>query len=503
MGQFNEYAYVYGLKLILLASLKRNLVYNYILSASQVLLPIVSIPYVSRILTPEGIGRVSFIDSFTYYFISIAEFGMVVYGMREIARLRDNREARGKLVSELLTLHTVTSAITLLLYAIAVFFAWKHIQDMRLLLFSLSYLLVNFFACEWYFLGMEQFRYITLRSLITRGLGLVSIFILIKQPEDYYLYYGIITTAAVLNSMGNIYYLFKAVQVRFKSVNWSKHIAHTKFIWFICLTDGVTLLLDNVFLQLMSTAVAVGYYAFSMKIVRSSTVLLTDSLIVFFPRIVSLIREGNKVQLQAVVSRNSQFLVFFAVPLCAGIFLLADPLVAVFLGPQFMPVITDVRILTLFPLLKTCNLFLTKQILIAHGKEKLYLRSAIAGSLAFIALSLLLSRYWADVGACCAIVAAEAITLTINYYYARRVAGDLQLFDAKGILHAFGSALIFIPVVYAIRGITASPLLLLLFSIASCILVYGCMQFFVMRNHFATLVWEAVKRKSLQTIYNN
>ncbi|AXY74442.1 flippase [Paraflavitalea soli] len=503
MGQFNEYAYVYALKLILLASLKRNLVYNYILSASQVLLPIVSIPYVSRILTPEGIGRVSFIDSFTYYFITIAEFGMVVYGMREIARHRDDREARGKLVSELLMLHVVTSAITLFLYAIAVFFAWKHIHDIRLLLFSLSYLLVNFFACEWYFLGMEQFRYITLRSLVTRGLGLVSIFILIKQPEDYYLYYGIIAGAAVLNSLGNIYYLFKSVPVSFKKVNWKKHIAHTQFIWFICLTDGVTLLLDNVFLQLMSTAVAVGYYAFSMKIVRSSTVLLTDSLIVFFPRIVTLIKEGNKAQLQAVISRNSQFLIFFAVPLCAGIFLLAEPLIAIFLGPQFMPVVSDIRILALFPLLRTCNLFLSKQVLIAWGKEKLYLRSSIAGSLAFIVLSLLLSRYWADVGACCAIVAAEVTTLVINYYYARRVAGELQLFETKELSHAFGSALVFIPVIWGIQQLAQAPLLVLLLSIAACIVVYGLVQFFVMRNHFAVIVWEAVKRKSLQTIYNN
>ena len=463
-----------------MASLKRNLVYNYILSASQVLLPIVSIPYLSRILTPAGIGRVSFMDSFTYYFIAIAEFGIVVYGMREIARHKDDKEARGKLVSELMALHVITSAITLLLYAVAVFF-----------------------ACEWYFLGMEQFRYITLRSLIARGLGLISIFILIKQPKDYYLYYGIIAGAAILNSLGNIYYLFKAVHVSFKKVNWKKHIAYTKFIWFICLTDGVTLLLDNVFLQLMSTAVAVGYYAFSMKIVRSSTVLLTDSLIVFFPRIVALIREDNKVQLQAVITRNIQFLVFFAVPLCAGIFLLAEPLIAVFLGPQFMPVVTDIRILTLFPLLRTFNLFLSKQILIAYGKEKLYLRGSIVGSLAFIVLSLLLSGYFADVGACCAIVAAEAVTLFMNYYYARRVAGDLRLFEGKGLLHAGGSALIFIPVVLGIQQLTNSPLLVLLLSIASCILVYGLMQFLVMRNHFAMVVWEAVKRKSLQTIYNN
>ncbi len=230
-------------------SLKRNLVYNYILSASQVLLPFLSIPYLSRILTPEGIGRVSFIDSFTYYFITFAEFGIMVYGMRAIARQKDDKEARGKLVSELLALHVVSSGLALILYSIAVFIAWKNIQDLRLLLFSLSFLLVNFFACEWYFLGMEQFRYITLRSLCTRLLGLVSIFILIKEPQDYYIYYGIITTSAIINSLWNNYCLVKAVRISFKNINWRKHIAVAKLTWFLSLTYGVTLMLDNVFLS--------------------------------------------------------------------------------------------------------------------------------------------------------------------------------------------------------------------------------------------------------------
>ena len=483
-------------------SLKRNLVYNYILSASQVLLPIVSIPYLSRILTPDGIGKVSFIDSFTYYFISIAEFGIMVYGTRAIARHRDDPAARGKLVSELLALHVVTSGITLVLYIIAVFFTWVHVHDMRLLLFSLAYLLVNFFACEWYFLGMEQFRYITLRSLCTRLLGLAAIFVLIKTPEDYYIYYGIMVASAIFNSLWNNYYLFKAVPISFKKVDWKKHIAYTQLTWFISITYGVTLLLDNVFLRLMSTTAAVGLYAFSMKIVRAASALLTDSLLVFFPRIVALIREGNKTQLQAVVGRNIQLLIFFSVPLCVGIFLLADQFIMVFLGKQFMAAVTDVRILMLFPFLRTYNLFLSKQVLIAYEKEKLYLRAMLTGSLSFVALSLVLSWYFADTGACCAIILSEVITLIMTYHYAGRVAADLPLFDSKGFLHACGSVLVFIPIVYGMNQVSDAPLVVLLVSVSLCIFFYSVVQLFIMRNNFAVTMWDAVKRKSLQKIYN-
>ena len=162
----------------MLGSIKRNLVYNFILSVSQVFLPLLSIPYISRVLDPSGIGEVSFIDSFTFYFISIAEFGIVVYGMREVARLRNEPAKKDKLVSELLLLHIVSSSITLLVYGIAVYFIWEKIHDPRVVYFSLAYLLVNFFACEWYFLGMEKFRYITSRSLLSRLLGLICIYLL-------------------------------------------------------------------------------------------------------------------------------------------------------------------------------------------------------------------------------------------------------------------------------------------------------------------------------------
>jgi O-antigen/teichoic acid export membrane protein len=484
-----------------LLSLKKNLVYNFLLSLSQVLLPLVSIPYVSRVLTPDGIGRVSFIDSFTYYFIAIAEFGIVVYGMREIARVQDDKPARDKLVSELLSLHVLSSSISLILYSIAVFFAWKNIQDIRLLLFSLSFLLVNFFACEWYFLGLEQFRYITLRSLCIRLLGLASLFILVKQPADYYIYYAIIALSSIITSLWNNYLLFKEVKVSFRNIQWKKHIAFTKVTYLISLTYGVNLLLDNVFLRFASTATAVGYYAFSMKIIRTSGALLSDSLLVFFPRIVALIRQQDTAQLKAVVKRNLQLIIFFAVPLCVGTCLVADSLVVVFLGDQFLPVVPNLWILAAFPLLRTYNLFLSKQILIAHNREALYLRSLVWGSLLFMALCISFSYFWADRGASFAIMIAEVAVLILNYTYARRTAPELPLVDAAGFGQSLGSALLFIPVVYFLKQWNTSPLAILVSSITACIILYITMQLFVMRNAFALSAWQAVRKKGWQGMF--
>ena len=103
-----------------MANIKRNLFYNFLLSCSQVVLPLVSIPYVSSILGPAGVGKVGFIDSFTYYFVTLAEFGIMVYGIREVARERNNPARLNEIVSELITLHIISSLCTMMLYTAGV-----------------------------------------------------------------------------------------------------------------------------------------------------------------------------------------------------------------------------------------------------------------------------------------------------------------------------------------------------------------------------------------------
>jgi O-antigen/teichoic acid export membrane protein len=471
-----------------LPSIKKNLAYNFILSVSQVFLPLLSIPYISRVLNPAGIGEVSFIDSFTFYFISIAEFGIVVYGMREVARLKNEPAKKAKLISELLALHVISSSVTLVLYSISIFFIWDKIHDVRILYFSFSYLIVNFFACEWYFLGMEKFRFITFRSVLTRILGLITIYLLIKQPSDYYIYYAIIASTAIINSLWNNFLLFREVDISFRNLNWRQHVPKLQITYLISLVYGITLILDNVLLRIVSTASAVGFYAFSIKIVRISTTLLSDSLLVFFPRIVSFLEENKQRQVQLMITRNLQLLILFAVPICAGVFLLAEPLVLIFLGKQFIPAVDNLKILAAFPLLKSYNQFLSKQVLISHNHEKLYLNTLIISSILFIPLMLVLSYKYHDTGAAWAIMITELLMLVMNYHYVNKTSWHLEVFDLRTFMHAILGALLFIPIIYLIKWIVPSILWVLIISIVGCFIVYVFIQSFVIRNDFMLIL---------------
>ena len=313
------------------------------------LIPLLSIPYISRVLDTDGIGHVGFIDSFSYYIVVIAEFGITVYGIREVAKARDNKESLAELVSELLLLHFITSLFTLVFYAGSVYFLWDKIRDFRLLLFSISFLLVSFFSCDWYFWGREKFGFIAMRSIIVRLLGLVSIFILIRQPKDFYIYYGIIVASSVITCTWNYYVLCSEVKFSFRNTKWKKHLRHVWIIYLINIFYSIPLMLDNVLLRMVSSASAVGIYSFSIKVVRISTNLLADSFLVFFPRIVSLAGNKDDVQLRQKLEMNVQLVILAAIPMGIGLFLIADELAVVFLVQKFLMSADDLRVLSPFP----------------------------------------------------------------------------------------------------------------------------------------------------------
>jgi O-antigen/teichoic acid export membrane protein len=234
----------------------------------------------------------------------------------------------------------------------------------------------------------------------------------------------------------------------------------------------------------MSTADAVGLYAFAIKMAKVSSILMTDTLLVFFPRIVLLLKQENKNELRTVVLRNIQLLILFSLPICAGLFLLSDQLIFIFLGNGFLPAITDLKILAVYPFLKSYNLFLSKQVLIPHNKEKIYLKTLTITGVIFIILSLFLSYHFADKGACYAIVLSEGIGLLLNYYYAKKINDYLKIFDWKSFFHALAGIIIFIPVIYLLKKIILSGILTLILSVTVCFLVYIFTEVFIIRNEF-------------------
>ena len=479
-----------------MSNLKKNLSYNFILSLGQVLFPLISIPYISRVLDPAGIGKVSFIDSLTWYFISLAEFGIVTYGIREIAKNRNDPAFLKMLSAELLVLHMITSGVVLVVYLPIVFFLWHKVGDIRLLFFSLSFFLVNFFSCEWYFIGLERFRFVAIRNLTTRVLGLISIFVLIIKQSDYYIYYGIITAASTANLLWNTLILLKELPLSFKNVNWKKHLRPVFVIFQVTILFSATIWLDNVLLGFLGGAVALGYYAFAAKVIRISGSLITDSMWVLFPRMVSLLQHESKERFAITNLQSIRLFTTLAIPLSVGLFLLAEPFTALYFGPAFNRVFINIKILALYPFIKCYSMYLTKQMLQPFGHDKLVVKGLLAGFIVLVISMLILCPFWQDAGASVSLILSEVVTAAYFTWWLRKRYVHIQLFDFITLLQAAGASLLFIPIVYITGCIGIHTLPQFFIMVVACIIVYFVVQLVICRNKLLLQIY----RSALKTI---
>lgn len=433
----------------------------------------------------------SFIDSLTYYFIVIAEFGITTYGIRSVSRIREDKTALGKLISELLSLHLITSLIAILIYSIFLFFVYQKVGDYRLLLFSFSFLLVSSFSCEWYFWGTERFQFIAVRTIIIRLLGLISLFLLVRNADDYIIYYGITVLSASIIIFWNFYRMKSEVQINFKKKNLKLHYKQVILNYLISLSYSVPLLLDNVFLGFMKTISDVAYYAFSIKIVRLISSLITDSFLVFFPNAVYLLHHDKQQEAKFNLKISAEVIMLSTIPIAFGIFLLAHTFVDVYFGKNYGPVAQNMQILCLFPLVKSYSLFFNKQILMPYNKDALILKSLLTGGLVYIFLAVFLNPILGSYGASIAMLLSEVVILVLNYIYSRKIQGYSNSIQMSTFWQALISSLAFIPIIYCINFLFQDNVSKVILVISLCILAYTFFLLKVFKNSVIISLYES------------
>lgn len=195
-------------------SLKSNFVMNSILTMSQFIFPLITFPYVSRILLPVGTGKVSFATSIVSYFTLFAQLGIPMYGIRACAKVRDNREKLTKTVQELFIINFTMSLIAYVTLFGAIAFVPRLQQDKALFLIVSLTILFNAIGMEWLYKALEQYTYITIRSIIFKLIALIAMFVLIHQKSDYVVYGGISILAASASNVFNFFHVHKYVSLK-------------------------------------------------------------------------------------------------------------------------------------------------------------------------------------------------------------------------------------------------------------------------------------------------
>ena len=186
------------------SSLQKNAILNITYKLSSILFPLITYPYVSRILLADNIGKVSFFSSLTNYMMMVGSLGISTYGIRTIAKVRDNKKKLSVVTKELLSINLVVTCIVSLLLMISIIFIGKFQKNLPLIFISLGQILIAPFSMEWLYAGLEQYEYIAKRSISIKIISLVLIFLFIHKKDDYIVYAAILA----LGYVGNYVILF-------------------------------------------------------------------------------------------------------------------------------------------------------------------------------------------------------------------------------------------------------------------------------------------------------
>ena len=266
-------------------SLKVNFIMNALLTMSSFLFPLITFPYVSRVLLPVGTGRVSFANSVVTYFVMLSQLGIPTYGIRACAVVRDNKDKLKETVYELFIINIIMSVLAYIVFFITLFTIPRLRSDKILFLITSSLIFFNTIGVEWLYKALEQYTYIAVRSIIFKFIALLAMFVLVHDENDYIIYGAISIFAASASNVFNFIRLRKIIgRGKIKKLNLRKHLRPVLTFFIISCATTIYTNLDNVMLGFIKDDIEVGYYNAATKIKNILVSVVTSLGTVLLPR---------------------------------------------------------------------------------------------------------------------------------------------------------------------------------------------------------------------------
>lgn len=372
-------------------SMKNNMLMSSILTVSNFIFPLITYSYVSRVLTPIGTGKVAFVNSILQYFSYIAILGIPSYGLRECAKVRDDKEKLSHTVQELLIISLVSTLIAYVLLIVSILSVPKLFEYKDLFAVMSAYILLNTIGLEWVYQALEEYSYITKRSIFFKCIGVILTFLLIRTVDDF-LWYGFISIFTVSASyIFNFINIHKHVSLRKKEkYNLKKHLKPIMTLFWASIIITIYANFDVSMIGFISTENEVGLYNAALKIKSILLSLSTAVTSVIIPRISYYLKNGQEKQIKELATNSMRISMLFAMPIAVYVFIYSRNVINFVCGEAYLGAVSTLRILMIciIPLIMT-NIF-GNQLLIPMGKEKRFSQSVFIGMWINLVLNFLL-----------------------------------------------------------------------------------------------------------------
>lgn len=392
-------------------------------TVSGFLFPMITFPYVSRVIMAEGIGQVQFYTSIINYVVLLTSLGIPLYATREIARVRDNVAELSKTTIEIITLNLVLNIIGYAVIFIMCFTIDEVMQNIPLFLLLSTSIILTTIGCPWFFSGVEDFKYVTLRGIIVRVICIVLLFVFVHDKNDLMYYAAYTVLCSIGNNILNFIRLHKYIHLdslRFQELKIWHHIKPAFAIFVFNLVTSIYVNLDKVMVGFLKDNESVGYYTAATTISHILLTAVTSLGIVMLPRLSNLVKQGDMDSFYRLAGKSYNFIVTMSLPICAGLIILAPSLIRIFSGDGFLPAIPTLQIVSPIIVAIGISNLIGIQILYPLGKIKIVTISTLVGAIINFSLNFLLIPHFAQNGAAFATICAEICVTLAQFTLARK-----------------------------------------------------------------------------------
>ena len=471
---------------------KRNFVYSTILTCSGYVFSFITYPYVSRVLGVENIGICNFVTSIVQYFLLFSTMGIASVGTREIAKCNGDNERLSQCFSSLFWINMIATAIVAVVYVICIFYIPKLYPYRKLLYIGLLQIVMTPFLVEWFFKGIENFKYITLRSLAVKIVYVVSVFLFVQGPGDYDLYFFLSCAMMVANAVFNWWYKRKFVTLKFRNIEFRPYLKGFFVLGIYMLLTSMYTTFNTAYLGIVGGNIEVGYYSTAMKLQSIILAIYTAFTGVMIPRMSALIGQGNKSEVSRLIYKSFDFLFVFSIPLVMYTMIFAPQIIRILSGSGYENAVTPMRIVMPLIFIIGIEQILVLQILMPFKEDKAILVNSIIGALIGVISNLIIVPIFKANGSAVVSLLSDFSVLLSAYYFVSKRYGRVIPF-----LSLLKNILLMLPICWIMYLISIGLPLLASICCSAIVLVLYCwfIQCYVLHDELFLSLLSKYKRR--------
>lgn len=476
-------------------SIKKNFIYNSILTTASYIFPLITFPYVSRVLGVTNIGICNFVDSIINYFVLFSMMGVQTMGIREIAKVKGNKAQMSSAFTNIVVLNLIFVFIFSIILFIAIQIVPQFSEHKTLMYVGFGKLLATFMLIEWLYKGVEDFKYITIRSIIIRFLFVISVFVFVRKQDDYPIYFALLIIAEGVNAVINCIHARKYVKIVLTQIRPFLYLSPFLVLGCYALLTQMYKSFNIVYLGFISNTTEVGYYTTATKLHTIFLALFSAFTGVMLPRMSSLIASQKTEEFKKKIEQSYSVLVYFSIPVMVFGICYASDIIALISGPGYEGAVFPLMIV--FPLVFIIGFeqILVHQILLPLKKDREVFINSTLGAIVGISANLLFVRSLGCIGSALVWTVSE-IAVMISAIYTVNKTISLSGYFRK-LFNNFVYSIPAILICLIIKETKLSGIILMAISSTLVFIYYTFLHVFYIKDKFFLSLFKSIFKKGL------